>query len=177
MQDYARLIDRIKKLLALASNNPNEAEAKSALNKAYTLMQENNISFDEVLGKGVRKKVTEDNRSNANDKTKPKAEGTYKTKPDEHENKKSNGSAYRANEAERQSQSREKTILDFLWNICIIWCGLIVLFFILALFIGVIIESDTLADTLAYLSRDSFSIFIPFYCVVFLLDKLFGKRK
>jgi len=41
-----KLIEKIKKILRLASNNPNEAEAAAALLKAQKLMAEYNISID-----------------------------------------------------------------------------------------------------------------------------------
>lgn len=45
-----KLVGKIKKLLALAGNNPNQEEAKSAMLKAQQLMAENNIevSIDEA---------------------------------------------------------------------------------------------------------------------------------
>ena len=57
MQDKARLIERIKKLLAVASDNPDEAEAAAALNKAYILMEANNLTIDEVLGRRTLKEA------------------------------------------------------------------------------------------------------------------------
>ena len=41
-----KIIDRIKKLLALSGNNPNEAEAEAALLKAQALMAEHDVSVD-----------------------------------------------------------------------------------------------------------------------------------
>lgn len=42
------MIDKIRKLFALASNNPNQAEADAALAKAMRMMAEQGISEDEV---------------------------------------------------------------------------------------------------------------------------------
>ena len=92
MQDRERLIDRIKKLLALASDNTNEAEAKAALDKAYLLMEVNNISLEEVVGRRIRKKdevkdswrTTENNGGKA--ETSSKRTHQAKTEANENEN-------------------------------------------------------------------------------------------
>lgn len=44
-----KLLDRIKKLLSLAGNNPNATEAASATAKAHTLMREHNIAMSQVI--------------------------------------------------------------------------------------------------------------------------------
>lgn len=43
-----KLVEKIKKLLALAGNNPSAEEAKAAMLKAQRLMAENNISMEAV---------------------------------------------------------------------------------------------------------------------------------
>src|SRR3979490_353217 len=43
-----RLAERIKKLLALAGNNPSEAEAAAALERASAIMAEHNLTMTEV---------------------------------------------------------------------------------------------------------------------------------
>lgn len=47
----AKVIERIKKLLALAGNNPNEHEAASAAARAQELMQEHDLSMESVSTK------------------------------------------------------------------------------------------------------------------------------
>jgi hypothetical protein len=50
--------DRIRKLLALASNNPHEGEASSAAAMAVRLMAEHNISAADVAASAPRERVT-----------------------------------------------------------------------------------------------------------------------
>jgi hypothetical protein len=47
-----RIVDRIKKLLALADNNPSEAEAAIALERASALMAEHNLTMAQVEAHG-----------------------------------------------------------------------------------------------------------------------------
>ena len=42
------MLDKIKKLLALASNNPNEEEAARAMDKAQAMMLKHGIERDQV---------------------------------------------------------------------------------------------------------------------------------
>lgn len=53
MQDKETLIRKINKLLALAANNPNSAEAASAQAKAFKMMTENDISLNDVIMPGT----------------------------------------------------------------------------------------------------------------------------
>jgi hypothetical protein len=57
------IIRRIEKLLALASNNPNEEEAASALAKAQALLEEHNLDMANLgsSGKGAQRKDTTKN--------------------------------------------------------------------------------------------------------------------
>lgn len=49
---HDKLADRIRKLLALAGNNPSEAEAASAMERAAALMTEHNLTMAEVEALG-----------------------------------------------------------------------------------------------------------------------------
>jgi hypothetical protein len=54
------IVDKIKKLLALAGNNPNEAEATSALAKAQELLARYNLSMAQLdQSRGTAKETTE----------------------------------------------------------------------------------------------------------------------
>jgi hypothetical protein len=60
MTDKEKLIERIRKLLALA-NSPNENEAAAAMEKAQSLLAEHNLNMDEVAEKNATgPKVTVD---------------------------------------------------------------------------------------------------------------------
>lgn len=48
--DRARLIDRIKKLMALGESSSFEEEARTSLHKAFKLMKEHNITLADVAG-------------------------------------------------------------------------------------------------------------------------------
>lgn len=48
MRDNSKVLDRIKKLLALAGNNPNEAEASAAMEKVQAMLAEHNLSMSDV---------------------------------------------------------------------------------------------------------------------------------
>jgi hypothetical protein len=50
-----KIVEKIMKLLALAGNNPSDAEATAAMLKAQKLMAEHNISTDEVTMKDASK--------------------------------------------------------------------------------------------------------------------------
>jgi hypothetical protein len=52
--DREKLIERIRKLLALADNNPSESEAAAALERASAIMAEHNLTMAHVdaLGTG-----------------------------------------------------------------------------------------------------------------------------
>jgi hypothetical protein len=43
-----KILDRIRKILALAGNNPNENESLAALEKAYAIMAEHNLTMAEI---------------------------------------------------------------------------------------------------------------------------------
>lgn len=45
-----KIIDRIRKLLALASNNPSEAEREAALSKAHQMLIAHNLQMQDVQG-------------------------------------------------------------------------------------------------------------------------------
>lgn len=47
-----KVIDRITKLLSLANNNPNEAEAESAMRKAQGLLEAYNLDMSQIGGNG-----------------------------------------------------------------------------------------------------------------------------
>jgi len=64
-----KLAERIRKLLALAGNNPSEAEAAMAMERASALLAEHNLTMAEVETLG-----TDDER----------IEGTYKSERDRH---------------------------------------------------------------------------------------------
>lgn len=59
-QDQSRIIERIKKLLALAGNNPNEEEALLASAKVQELLAEYNLSMSDVRGSNNRSDVIRD---------------------------------------------------------------------------------------------------------------------
>lgn len=48
MKDTTKILERIKKLLNLAGNNPNESEAASAMEKVQALLAEHNLSMSDV---------------------------------------------------------------------------------------------------------------------------------
>ena len=54
------VIERIKKLLSLAGNNPNENEAMAAALKAQALMAQYNIEIDQLEDREVRKEIVEE---------------------------------------------------------------------------------------------------------------------
>ena len=54
MMSEDKLINRIRALMRLAGNNPNENEAASAMAKATALMQEHNIQLADEVDAGVR---------------------------------------------------------------------------------------------------------------------------
>lgn len=65
MSENTKLITKIQKLLALAGNNPNEAEAKSAMLKAQELMAEHGIQVtlaDEKIEYALLRAVTPMNK-------------------------------------------------------------------------------------------------------------------
>jgi hypothetical protein len=49
--DCEKMLDRVRKLMALAGNNPNEAEAQAAANKAAALLAEYNLTLADVEAK------------------------------------------------------------------------------------------------------------------------------
>ena len=55
-------IEKIKKLLALAGNNPSEEEAQAAMLKAQELLLQNGLTMEEVTSHGepAKKEVTEE---------------------------------------------------------------------------------------------------------------------
>ena len=67
MNDELKLVGKIKKLLALAGNNPNQEEAKSALLKAQQLMADNNlevsIDAEDKIAYGMEIAVTKMNKA------------------------------------------------------------------------------------------------------------------
>lgn len=44
----AKIIERVQKLIAMANNNPNEAEASVAMERAYKLLAKHNLSLGEI---------------------------------------------------------------------------------------------------------------------------------
>lgn len=48
MKDNSKILERIKKLLALAGNNPNEQEAAAAMEKVQAMLAEHNLSMSDV---------------------------------------------------------------------------------------------------------------------------------
>ena len=50
MTDHLKIVDRIRKLLALASNNSSEHEREAALGKAHAMLLEHNLSMSDVAG-------------------------------------------------------------------------------------------------------------------------------
>lgn len=52
-----KIMNRVKKLLNLSTNNPNENEAQSALLFAQKMMAENNINMSDIEGYSVTKEV------------------------------------------------------------------------------------------------------------------------
>lgn len=66
-----KIIDRIRKLLALAGNNTNENEALVALEKAHALLAEHNLTLAEVQAKGSEpdaKRVEEKTETNLSER-------------------------------------------------------------------------------------------------------------
>lgn len=64
MTNQDKIVDRIKKLLALAGNNPNPNEAKIAMERANKLLKDNDLSMSSILdveteevGKSIGKNV------------------------------------------------------------------------------------------------------------------------
>jgi hypothetical protein len=55
-----KLVDRIRKLLALAGNNPSEAEAGAAMERAAALMAEHNLTLAEVETLGTENERIEE---------------------------------------------------------------------------------------------------------------------
>ena len=59
IQIMEKIIDRVKKLLALAGNNPNEHEAASAMEKAFAILAEHNLTMETVQAKGDKPAASE----------------------------------------------------------------------------------------------------------------------
>src|SRR5262245_1937067 len=70
MTEHERLTQLIRKLLALAGNNPSEVEAARAMERAFTLMAEHNLTMVQVdiLGTGD-KRVEDRHRSEGEHRT------------------------------------------------------------------------------------------------------------
>lgn len=66
MTNTENMIDRVKKLLALAGNNPSEEEAKSALMMANRLIAKYNLDLSEETGEKVEYKVIPATHANNN---------------------------------------------------------------------------------------------------------------
>ena len=119
MQDRAILLDRIRKLLAAAQDNPEEAEARAALKEACFLMWENKIPYDEVQDKGARGKVIKDYQPDAEKsscKTVMRAQGKYQAQSLAGEKKEPDGSACQSAEAKSESATREKPLRHYAYN-------------------------------------------------------------
>lgn len=71
MMDMNKMIERVKKLLALASNNPSEEEAKAAAMKAHKLIAEYNLDLSQEVGEKVNYKLVEAVHSNNEGYRKP----------------------------------------------------------------------------------------------------------
>ena len=50
MSKEDKILEKVKKLLALAGNNPSQAEAEAAAAKAQALLQEYNLTLKDVDG-------------------------------------------------------------------------------------------------------------------------------
>lgn len=66
MTDTEKMVDRVKKLLALAGNNPSEEEAKLALMRANALIAKYNIDLSEETGEKVEYSVLPASHPNNN---------------------------------------------------------------------------------------------------------------
>lgn len=66
MRDTENMIERVKKLLALAGNNPSEEEAKSALMMANRLIAKYNLDLSEETGEKVEYSVLPATHANNN---------------------------------------------------------------------------------------------------------------
>lgn len=66
MRDTENMIERVRKLLALARNNPSEEEAKSALMMANRLIAKYNLDLSEETGEKVEYKVLPATHANNN---------------------------------------------------------------------------------------------------------------
>ena len=64
MLDTEKMVDRVKKLLALAGNNPSEEEAKLALMRANALIAKYNLDLSEETGEQVEYVVVTAKHSN-----------------------------------------------------------------------------------------------------------------
>lgn len=60
MENIEKVMDKIRKLLALANNNPNENEAMAAALKAQKLMAEYNIELDQLEDKPAQREITKE---------------------------------------------------------------------------------------------------------------------
>lgn len=58
------IVDRIRKLLALAGNNPNENEAMAALEKAFTLAAKHNVDVNSLRDKPANDGIVEEITTN-----------------------------------------------------------------------------------------------------------------
>ena len=119
MQDRAILLDRIKGLLAISRESPDEAEAKAALKEACFLMWENKISYDEVQDKGAHGKGKEDYQSDTEKsscKTVTRSQGKYQAQSLAGEKKEPDGSACQSAEAKSESATREKPLRHYAYN-------------------------------------------------------------
>ena len=64
MTNTEKMVDRVKKLLALAGNNPSEEEARTALMKANELIAKHNLNLSEETGERVEYAVLPATHSN-----------------------------------------------------------------------------------------------------------------
>lgn len=64
MTDTEKMVDRVKKLLALAGNNPSEEEAKLALMRANALIAKYNLDLSEETGELIEYAVVAAKHSN-----------------------------------------------------------------------------------------------------------------
>lgn len=64
MVDMDKMLDKVKKLLALAGNNPSESEAKSALLKANQLIAQYSLDLSNETGDKIEYALVEAVHSN-----------------------------------------------------------------------------------------------------------------
>lgn len=71
MTDMNKMIEKVKKLLALANNNPSDTEAQAAALKAQKLIAQYNIDLSQEIGEEIKYKLVEATHSNNEGYRKP----------------------------------------------------------------------------------------------------------